>query len=373
MVQIGTSTSVLMNSIVELLKIAKKQQASDIHLMVDCPPMLRINGLLEPLDGTQELSQEEINSLFIQLTSEAQRADFLMNLELDFGYYLPDIGRFRCNASQQRGNLSLALRLLPPTVPTVDEMELPNICKTLALASRGLVVVSGPTGSGKTTTLATMINHINSNKTCHVVTIEDPLEYNHTNIKSVITQRELGRDTQSFAKSLKYVLRQDPDVILVGEMRDLDTAAAVLNIAETGHLVLTTGHAPSAAQAIERIVDFFPPNERHLSQVRLASVLIAVLCQTLVPRSDGSGRIVAVEIMQGTTAVKNLIREGKIHQLPNVIRTGSDDGMTTMDQSLVDLFLTNKITEESMYELCLNRKDVEKLVARGHHSTQFRK
>ncbi len=357
-----------MKDILELMHLAKERHASDLHFMVDSPPILRINGGLEAVDGMSVLSSADTINAFNQLTTEAQRAEFHNNMELDFSYSMSDIGRFRCNASMQRQSISLALRLLPPTVPTIDELELPSICKQLSLMPRGLIVISGPTGSGKTTTLAAMVNHINKNKTCHVVTIEDPLEYNHINNKSIVTQRELGTDTQSFSKALKYVLRQDPDIILVGEMRDLDTAAAVLNIAETGHLVFTTGHAPSSAQAIERIIDLFPPNERYLSQVRLASTLDAVLCQTLVPRADGDGRIVAVEIMLGNNAVKNLIREGKMHQLPNVIRTGSEDGMKNMDQSLVELFLANKISEGSMYDLCLNRKDVEKLAARKQHT-----
>jgi twitching motility protein PilT len=362
-----------MKDILELLHLAKERLASDLHFMVDSPPILRINGDLEAVDGMGVLSPADTVKAFNQLTTEAQRAEFYNNMELDFSYSIIDIGRFRCNASMQRQSLSLALRLLPPTVPTIDELDLPSICKQLALMPRGLIIISGPTGSGKTTTLAAMINHINMHKTSHVVTIEDPLEYNHINNKSIITQRELGIDTQSFSKALKYVLRQDPDIILVGEMRDLDTAAAVLNIAETGHLVLTTGHAPNSSQAIERIIDLFPPHERYLSQVRLASTLDAVLCQTLVPRTDDNGRIVAVEIMLGSNAVKNLIREGKIHQLPNVIRTGSEDGMKNMDQSLVELFLANKISEESMFDLCLNRRDVEKLVARGQHLIFHRK
>lgn len=362
-----------MKNILELLHLAKERYASDLHFIVDSPPILRINGDLEAVDGKDVLSSADTVKAFNQLTTEAQRTEFYNNMELDFSYSISGIGRFRCNASLQRQSVSLALRLLPLTVPTIDELKLPPICKQLALMPRGLIVISGPTGSGKTTTLAAMVNHINNNKTCHVVTIEDPLEYNHINNNSIITQRELGTDTQSFSKALKYVLRQDPDIILVGEMRDLDTAAAVLNIAETGHLVFTTGHAPSSAQAIERIIDLFPPNERYLSQVRLASTLDAVLCQTLVPRAGDDGRIVAVEIMLGNNAVKNLIREGKIHQLPNVIRTGSEDGMKNMDQSLVELFLANKISEESMFDLCINRKDVEKLVARRQHPVHHRK
>ena len=353
-----------MENIIDLLRLAKENNASDLHLVVNSPPMLRINGSLGSLDGMSPLSPEEISQAFIQLTTPEQREEFQHTLELDFGYTLPGVGRLRCNVAQQRGAISFALRLLPPVIPSIDELELPQVCKELALRPRGLVIVSGPTGSGKTTTLAAMIHHINANRTCHVVTIEDPVEYNHPNLRSAVTQRELGTDTLSFAKALKHVLRQDPDVILVGEMRDLDTAAAVLTVAETGHLVLTTGHAPSAAQAMERVIDLFPPHERYLAQARLASLIIGVLCQTLVPRADGSGRIAAVEIMLGTPAVKNLIREGKIYQLPNIIRTSNQEGMETLDQSLVTLYLRGIITGESLVRFCNDKDEVEKLVGK---------
>jgi len=308
------------------------------------------------------LSPEDISQAFVELTTPEQREEFHRTLELDFGYTLSGVGRLRCNIAQQRGAISFAVRLLPPEIPTVDELELPQICKELALRPRGLVIVSGPTGSGKTTTLAAMIHHINANRTCHIVTIEDPVEYNHPNVKSAITQRELGSDTLSFAAALKHVLRQDPDVILVGEMRDLETAAAVLTVAETGHLVLSTGHAPSAAQAMERVIDLFPPDQRYLAQTRLASLLIGVLSQTLVPRADGSGRIAAVETMLGSSAVRNLIREGKIHQLHNVIRTGNQDGMMTLDQSLASLYLKGIISGESVMRFCHDKAEVEDII-----------
>ena len=229
---------------------------------------------------------------------------------------------------------------------------------------RGLVIVSGPTGSGKTTTLAAMIQHLNLNKSLHVVTIEDPIEYVHPSIKCAITQRQLGSDTLSFPQALKHILRQDPDVILVGEMRDLETAAAVLNVAETGHLVLSTGHAPSAPQAMERIIDLFPPHERPLTQSRLASLLSGVLCQVLVPRADGSGRVAAVEVMLANPAVRNRIREGKTYQLSNVIRTHRDIGMISMDEALVDLYLRKVINGKSLLDFCNDRAEVEKLIGR---------
>jgi len=353
-----------MDNILDLLRLAKASNASDLHLVVASPPMLRINGSLEFVNGMPPLSPEEISEAFAQLTTPEQWDEFRRTLELDFAYTLPGVGRLRCNVAQQRGALSFAIRLLPPQIPTLAELELPRICDDLALRPRGLVIVSGPTGSGKTTTLAAMIHHINANRACHVVTIEDPIEYSHPSLKSAITQRELGNDTLSFPQALKHVLRQDPDVILVGEMRDLETAAAVLNVAETGHLVLTTGHAPSAHQCMERVIDLFPPEQRYLAQTRLASLILGVLCQTLVPRADGSGRIAAVEIMLGSPAVRNLIRESKIYQLPNVIRTSTQEGMESLDQSLASLYLKETITGESLVRWCNDKEEMDKLIGK---------
>jgi len=350
--------------IFSLLRLANSKGASDLHLVVSSPPLLRINGSLAAVNGAMPLTADEINQAFLQITTPQEREDFQRHLELDFGYSIPDVGRLRCNAAQQRGAISLALRLLPLKVPTIDELELPLICKELALKPRGLAIVTGPTGSGKTTTQAAMINHLNINENRHVVTIEDPIEYIHPSFNCAITQRELGTDTLSFTAALKHVLRQDPDVILVGEMRDIDTAAAVLTIAETGHLILSTGHAPSAAQAMERIIDLFPPHERHLAQARLASLLIGVLCQVLVPRADGSGRIAAVEVMLANPPVKNLIREGKIYQLPNVIRTHREIGMISLDEALVNLYLKQIITGKTLLAFCNDRQDVEKLIGK---------
>ncbi len=350
--------------ILALLRTAKDKAASDVHLVASSPPLLRIDGSLQAVNGTSPLTGEDIKQAFNKLTSAEQQAEFEKNMELDFGYSMPDVGHLRGNAAQQRGAISLAIRLLPPNIPTIDELELPDICKQLALRPRGLIIVTGPTGSGKSTTLAAMIHHLNTNESRHVVTIEDPIEYVHPSIKCAITQRQLGSDTVSFAAALKHVLRQDPDVILVGEMRDIDTASAVLTIAETGHLVLSTGHAPSATQAMERIIDLFPPEERHLAQARLASLLVGVLCQVLVPRADGTGRVAAVEIMLANPPVKNLIREGKIYQLPNVIRTHREIGMISLDESLVSLYLNQAITGETLLSFCNDRQEVEKLIGK---------
>jgi twitching motility protein PilT len=350
--------------IFSLLHKANAVDASDLHLVVASPPLLRVNGSLEAMNGTLPLTADEISQAFLQITTPEGREDFHRHLELDFGYTLPGVGRLRCNAAQQRGAISLAIRLLPPEIPTIDDLELPQICKEFALKPRGLIIVTGPTGSGKTTTQAAMIYHLNITESRHVVTIEDPIEYIHSSIKCAITQRQLGSDTLSFAEALKHVLRQDPDAILVGEMRDLETAAAVLTLAETGHLILSTGHAPSASQAMERIIDLFPPHERHLAQARLASLLVAVMCQVLVPRADGSGRIAAVEVMLANPPVKNLIREGKIYQLPNVIRTHREIGMISLDEALVNLYLKRIITGETLLAFCNDRQEVEKLIGR---------
>ncbi|MCL0082558.1 PilT/PilU family type 4a pilus ATPase [Dehalococcoidia bacterium] len=350
--------------IFSLLHIAKSKAASDLHLVVGSPPSIRVNGFLESVDGVPPLTAEDMNQALVQITTSQEREQFRRDLELDFGYTLPGVGRLRGNAAQQQGSISLVLRILPSTIPTIDQLELPPICKELILKPRGLVIVTGPTGSGKSTTQAAMIQYLIANETRQVVTIEDPIEYIHSHPKSAVVQREVGTDTLSFADALKHVLRQDPDVILVGEMRDFETAAAVLTVAETGHLVLSTGHAPSTAQAMERIIDLFPPHERHLAQMRLASLLIGVLCQALVPRVDGKGRIAAVEVLLANPPVRNLIREGKIYQLPNVIRTHREIGMISLDEALVNLYLKQIITGKSLLDFCNDRREVEKLIGR---------
>jgi len=347
-----------------LLRTAKERRATDLHMVVGSPATFRVDGSLEPVNGLAPLTAEDINDAFLQITTPEEREHFHRHLELDFGYTLPDVGRLRCNAAQQRGAISLAVRMLPPKIPTLDELQLPEICKQLVMKPRGLVIITGPTGSGKSTTMAAMIQHLNLHETRHVVTIEDPIEYVYTSVKCAVTQRQLGADTLSFDNALKHVLRQDPDVIMVGEMRDPETADAVLTLAETGHFIMTTGHAPSSTQAIERVIDLFPPHQRHLAQTRLASLLVAALCQALVPRADGSGRVAAVEIMLGNPAVKSLIREGKVYQLPNVIRTHRDIGMISLDEALVSLYLKGAISGESVLAFCNDRTEVEKLIGK---------
>jgi twitching motility protein PilT len=350
--------------ILALVRLAAEKGASDLHLVADNAPIFRINGRLQPEADLPTLTTDDIAQAFQQISSEKERSDFHHRLELDFGYTLPGVGRLRGNAAKQRGTLTLAIRLIPLVIPTLDELGLPEICRDLILKPRGLVVVSGPSGSGKSTTLAAMINYLNSRESRRVITLEDPIEYVYTNHRCTITQRELGNDTLSFADALKHILRQDPDVILVGEMRDLETAAAVLTVAETGHLVLTTGHATSATQAVERIIDLFPTHERHLAQTRLASLLLGILCQALVPRADGTGRTAAVEVMLANPAVKNIIREGKIHQLPNAIVTQTRSGMMLLDHALVNLYRSGIISGDSLFACCLDREEVAKLIGK---------
>ncbi|MBI2329073.1 MAG: PilT/PilU family type 4a pilus ATPase [Chloroflexi bacterium] len=352
--------------ILSLVHLAAEKNASDIHIVAFNPPLLRVKGRMQPLGDMEPLTPDDIDQAFKLIASEEQRTTFEHNLELDFGYSVPDIGRIRCNAAKQRGTTSLAIRLLPATIPSIEELGLPAVCKELILKPRGLVVVSGPTGSGKSTTLSAMINYLNSTENRRLVTIEDPIEFVYSNDKCTITQRELGGDTKSFAEALKHVLRQDPDVVLVGEMRDLETASAALTIAETGHLILTTGHAPSAPQTVERIIDMFPPHERGIVQSRLASLLIGVLTQALIPKADGSGMAAAVEVMLSSPAVRSNIREGKVYQLPNTMLTQTRMGMVLLDNALINLYRKGIISRANVLAYCNELDEVTKLMGDGN-------
>ncbi|MFC2044346.1 type IV pilus twitching motility protein PilT [Chloroflexota bacterium] len=348
--------------ILSIVRLAAEKRASDVHIVAFNPPLFRVKGTMQSVADIQPLTPNDIDQAFKEITSEEQRSIFQSDLELDFGYSVPDVGRIRCNAAKQRGTTSLVIRLLPSVVPPIDQLALPDICKELVLKPRGMVVVSGPTGSGKSTTLSAMINYLNSTENRRVVTIEDPIEFIYSNDKCTITQRELGDDTRSFGEALRHVLRQDPDVILVGEMRDLETASAALTIAETGHLILTTGHAPSAPQAVERIIDMFPPHERPTVQSRLASLLVGILCQALIPKSDGQGRVAAVEVMLANTAVRANIRDGKIYQIPNIMITQARLGMVLLDHALVNLYRKGTITRESLFTFCNDQDEVSKVI-----------
>jgi twitching motility protein PilT len=348
--------------IFKLVEIAKARNASDIHLSAWSPALMRIDGLLKSEDKARDLTENEIEEVLHQLASWEDVEKFKRDLELDFSNALPDGTRLRCSVAQQRGVISMTIRIIAPKIPTIDELQLPEIYKQFSLMDRGLIVVSGPTGSGKTTTQAAMIQFINTNLTKHVLTFEDPIEYSHPNIKSRITQRELGGDTRSMAEALKHAMRLDPDVIVVGEMRDSETAAAVITLAETGHLIISTSHAPHAPQTIERIIDLFSPDERHLIQMRLASLLSVVLCQTLVPRINGPGRIAAVEIMQINSAVRNLIREGKITLMSNAVRDYRESGNCTMDESLVELYRRGLTDMDTIKSYCSDLGEIHSLL-----------
>ena len=349
-------------SAVDLLRLISRRGVSDLHLEADSPPVLRVDGDLEPQD-MPALSATGLNSILEEIADEEQRQRLWEDRELDFAYS-SDAGRFRVNASLQRGSIALAFRLVRDEIPSLAELGLPEVCGDLALMQRGLVLVTGPTGCGKSTTLAAMIDHINQRERRHIVTVEDPIEYIHHNKQCLLSQRELGPDTRSFATALTHALRQDPDVIMVGEMRDLETVSDALTAAETGHLVLATLHTPNAPQTVDRVVDIFPPHQQSQVRVQLAMALEAVLCQTLVPRQDRAGRVAAVEVMIATPAIRNLIREGKTHQLLNVIETGAQHGMRTLDQALVALCQSGVISSEAALSHCQNAEELRSLLGR---------
>ncbi len=317
----------------ELLRVAMQREASDVHLAVPACPMLRICNELIPVTDAV-LTPMSVKEVFESVTSERQQETFYGELELDFAYSISGVGRFRVNASLQRGSIALSFRCLPLRIPTIDELGLPDICKSLILKRKGLVLVTGPTSSGKSTTQAAMIEHLNERERRKVVTVEDPVEFLHANKKCLIIQRDLGDDTSSFSSAMKHALRQNADVILVGEMRDVETTAAAITAAETGHLVLATAHTQGAANVIDRLISEFPAAQQDQARVQLALVLEAVLSQILVPRADGQGRVAAVEIMKANYAIRNLNREKKVHQIPAVIETSSQEVMQTLDQML---------------------------------------
>lgn len=350
------------NPIDVLLKMMVEKNASDLHLKAGSPPMLRIDGELEPAIP-QVLPPNAIRKIIESMITEQQKAKLVAERELDFAYSVPGLARFRCNAYFQRNSWALAVRIIPSRPFSIDELGLPDIFKYLALRPRGLVLVTGPTGSGKSTTLAAMIDHINSNRKCHIITIEDPIEFLHRDKLAIISQRELGSDTHSFANALKSALRQDPDVILVGELRDFETTQTAITAAETGHLVLGTLHTTGCANAVDRIIDIFPPHQQHQVRVQLSMILEGVIFQNLIPKATGSGRVLALEIMTGTPAVRHLIREGKTHMLPNAIQSGAEDGMISFDQSLRDLYLQGLISLEYALAAAFNPEELERLIS----------
>ncbi len=330
----------------QLLETSVKQQASDLHLSPGLPPLLRIDGELKPIQGESVIDAITVEKLIYSVMDPAQQDEFKMSHECDFAINLPDIARFRVNVFLQANGVSAALRTIPAIVPTLEELGSPPIFKKMLEVPNGLILVTGPTGSGKSTTLAAMINHINLNKYCHIITIEDPVEYTHKSKKSLISQRQVKRDTKDFSAALRSALREDPDVILVGEMRDLETIRLALTAAETGHLVMGTLHTSSAPRTINRIVDVFPAGEKEMIRNMISESLQAVICQTLIKKSGG-GRVAAYEIMIGTPAVRNLIRESQIAQLYSAIQVGSTFGMCTLDQYIRGL-IDKRIIAESV-------------------------
>lgn len=344
-----------------LLEEVIKKKASDLHLQVGLPPMLRVDGALVAVQGADVLNEESVELLIFAILDEDQKAILLKDKEFDFSFAFGDLGRFRVNAFHERGNLAAALRLIPNEILSIEQLGLPAVVTKFADYPRGLVLVTGPTGSGKSTSLAAIINKINTERATHIVTIEDPIEFTHKSKKSVIVQREVHYDTYSFSAALRSSLRQDPDVVLIGEMRDLETIAAAITIAETGHLVLATLHTNSAAQSIDRMIDVFPPHQQPQIRAQLSNILMAICSQRLVP-SIGGGRIAAAEILVATPAVRNIIREGKSHQLEAVIQTGAEYGMQSMDKTLVGLIHSGSITYEEARNVAVDIDELDRLM-----------
>jgi len=380
----------------ELLEYAVNHQASDLHLTAGIPPTLRIWGRLVPMAHCPVLTPEDTYQLAYSMMNAFQKQKFERTWELDLSYGVSGLGRFRVNVYRQRGAVGVAIRVIPHQIPRIEDLNLPPILVELTRRPRGLILVTGPTGQGKSTTLAAMVDRINEERSCHIVTIEDPIEYLHEHKRSIVNQRELGFDTQSFPNALRSALREDPNVIMVGEMRDLETIALALTAAETGHLVLATLHTGTAAQSVDRIIDVFPPHQQQQIRVQLANVLEAVISQQLLPnqlflRRSGSpeqlpgarrergvrtvsrtwptleevGRVPAVEVMIATPAIRNLIREGKTHQIDAAIQTGHQHGMQTMDQSLRDLYERGLISFEDAISRAIRPDELRKMIA-GH-------
>ena len=377
----------------ELLKETMDAQASDLHLTAGRKPTIRVWGKLQPLEHREVLTPEETSQLAYSMLNAFQKQKFEKTWELDLSYGVPGLGRFRVNLYRQRGATGIALRSIPSVIPSIEDLNLPPILRDLSRKPRGLVLVTGPTGHGKSTALAAMIDAINSERAVHIVTVEDPIEYLHEHKKGIVNQRELGFDTQSFPNALRGVLREDPNVVMVGEMRDLETISAALTIAETGHLVFATLHTANAAQSIDRIVDVFPPYQQQQIRIQLASVVEAVISQQLVsnqryfaraanahldghrhvaastatiqrawPTLDEIGRVPAVEIMIATPAIRNLIREAKTHQIESALQTGGQYGMQTMDMALADLVRRHLISHEDAIARAIHADELRKLI-----------
>jgi twitching motility protein PilT len=342
-----------------------EQNASDLHLTVGLPPMVRVRGELRALEAYPQLTAKDTRDVIYGILSNDQRKRLEEDWQVDFSYSVPRMGRFRVNAYMQRASVGAAFRLIPSEIKTIDQLGLPTIVHDFVKKPRGFVLVTGPTGSGKSTSLAAMIDEINDTRSEHILTIEDPIEFLHRHKKCVVNQREIGNDAQSFELGLRAALRQDPDVILVGEMRDLETISTALTAAETGHLVFATLHTQSASQTIDRIIDVFPPHQQQQVRVQLSVALMGVVTQQLLPTADGSGRIAATEVLALSPAVRNLIREGKTHQIDSVMQTGGALGMQAMDASLAQLVRAGKITRELAEQRSSTPEELRRLMGVG--------
>ncbi len=346
----------------EILLEVVRRKASDLHITAGAPPMLRVRGSLVPVEGQQRLTATDTREIVYAILNSSQRQRLETDWQIDFAYSIPGHARFRVNAYFQRGTIGAAFRLIPAETVPIDTLGLPLVVREFARKPRGIVLVTGPTGSGKSTTLASLINEINETRDEHIMTIEDPIEFLHRHKKCIINQREVGGDAQSFAMALKAALRQDPDVILVGEMRDMETIGTALTAAETGHLVFATLHTQDAPQTVDRIIDVFPPAQQGQVRAQLAIGLQGIVTQTLVPTADGKGRTVAAEVLVPTPGVRNLIREGKTHQIYSLIQTGAAHGMQTMDASLAGLVRAGRISQETAETRTSNLEELRKLI-----------
>ncbi len=344
-----------------LLEEVVKKKASDLHLQVGLQPMLRVDGALLPVSGSETLTEESLELLLFAILDEDQKQILLKDKEFDFSFAFGDLGRFRVNAFHERGNMAAALRLIPNEILSIEQLGLPPIVNKFSDYPRGLVLVTGPTGSGKSTTLAGLVGRINNERAAHIITIEDPIEYTHKSKKSIVVQREVHYDTYSFSAALRSSLREDPDVVLIGEMRDLETISSAITIAETGHLVLATLHTNSASQSIDRMVDVFPPHQQPQIRSQLANILMAICSQRLIP-AIGGGRIAAAEVLVATPAVRNIIREGKSHQLEAVIQTGAEHGMQSMDKTLVNLIHNGTITYDEARNYAVDLEELDRMM-----------
>ncbi|GAB7025676.1 type IV pilus twitching motility protein PilT [Geotalea toluenoxydans] len=341
-----------------LFKMMNEQGASDLHLSTGSPPIFRLNGEMERLNF-KSLGHEDLRSILYEILSETQIADFEKRKDLDFAYSVPGIARFRGNMLMQHRGIAAVFRIIPSKILTADQLNLPEGVRKLTALKKGLVLVTGPTGSGKSTTLAAMIDLINSTRREHILTLEDPLEFIHENKLSLFNQRQIGEHSESFAAALRAALREDPDVILVGEMRDLETISLAMSAAETGHLVFGTLHTSSAAKTVDRIIDVFPKDAQEQVRAMLSESLKGVISQQLLRNADGKGRSAALEIMMGTPAIGNLIREGKTFQIPSIMQTAKKDGMQLMDQHILDLLKTKKVSPEEAYRCSADKKQFE--------------